>query len=183
MKRPALIFADSMSDWWSDGVEWSWRWDAIQEMAKSPQHRFVVLTKKPDCLTLADANWWPSNAWLGVSITSGADWWRWEALAKLPSHIHKFVSVEPLLGPGVGTRLYGQPPLPEWVIAGPQSGAGAVRVDAEWQQAIRNSCIERWHVALSPIPLFEKPGLPIHPPIRQMPADLAGVFRKGGLTL
>jgi protein gp37 len=179
-KRPALIFADSMSDWWSPGVEWAWLISVMGSMQDSPQHRFVVLTKRPDLITDMTVFVWPPNAWLGVSITSGADWWRWEALARLPQSIHKFISVEPLLGPGVATRLYGQPPWPEWVIVGPQSGPGAAPVEDIWQSNIRAVCIEHC-LDFPPIPLFEKSGLPMQPPIRQMPPELKAVFRKGGV--
>lgn len=179
VKKPALIFADSMSDWWSDGVKRQWRADATTAMANAPQHRFVVLTKRPEQIGKWDIEYWPPNAWLGVSITSGADWWRWEVLAKLPGHIHKFISVEPLLGRGVGAQIQARHRVvrqyPEWVIVGPQSGPDAVPVDDIWQMDIRYAC------ATESIPLFEKSGLPIQPPIRQMPADLKAVFRKGGV--
>lgn len=180
MKKPALIFADSMSDPWSPGVELQWRSLLIQTMREAPQHRFVVLTKRPDLIHPYTPIGWPSNAWLGASITSGEDWWRWEALAKLPERIHKFISVEPLLGPGVrhkmmGRAFYDYAP-PSWLIVGPMSGQNAVEVVPEWQNIIREACAQNC------IPLFEKPGLPLQPAIRQMPPDLAAVFRKGGLV-
>jgi len=147
-------------------------------MVDAPQHRFIVLTKRPERIDpLRDMIGWPSNAWLGVSITSGEDWWRWESLAKLPEHIHMFISVEPLLGGGIAVRIhdalkYGAP-TPEWLILGPQSGPDAIKPFDTWQFLIRDEC--DWGA----IPLFEKPHLPLQPAIRQMPADLASVFRKG----
>jgi len=177
MKRPALIFADSMSDWWSPGVRQEWRDYAIIAMSGSLQHRFVVLTKRPECITDDDVERWPSNAWLGVSITSGADWWRWDALVTLPERIHKFISAEPLLGGGIAVRIrealkYGAP-VPGWLILGPQSGPDAVKPVDTWQRLLRDEC--DWGA----IPLFEKANLPLQPAIRQMPADLESVFRKG----
>lgn len=178
MKKPAVIFADSMSDWWSEGVDPWWRIRAVWTMVQSPQHQFVVLTKRPDLIVHDEDNiHWPPNAWLGVSITSGEDWWRWEALAKLPERIHKFISVEPLLGAGVAGRLKDaeetHTALPEWVIVGPQSGSGAAKPVEAWQFTIRDMT---YHLG---IPLFEKPHLPLQPPVRQMPRELAMVFRKG----
>jgi protein gp37 len=183
--NPALIFADSMSDWWSDGVDPIWRYSAISAMrvafggyGAGARSRFVVLTKRPECILPEEVERWPSNAWLGVSITSGEDWWRWEALAKLPERIQKFISVEPLLGPGVGASLLGavaDKRVPAWVVLGPLSGPGEKPRVVEWQEVIRGCC------QFAGIPLFEKSGLPIQPPIRQMPPDLAAVFRKGGL--
>lgn len=103
--RPSIVFADSMSDWWSPGVDPLWQWRATDMMANAPQHRFIVLTKRPELIESLDLQGWPINAWLGVSITSGADWWRWESLARLPERIHKLISVEPLLGPGVAEQI------------------------------------------------------------------------------
>lgn len=175
VKKPALIFADSMSDWWSEGVDQTWRFVAMNHMYLAPQHRFVVLTKRPERITPHDEGVWPSNAWLGVSITSGEDWWRWEALAKLPERIHKFVSVEPLMPVAmVGQRVGATEVAPSWVIVGPMSGPGAVHPFQSDVSLIREACAAR------DIPLFEKPNLPIQPAIRQMPPDLAAVYRKRG---
>jgi protein gp37 len=177
MKKPALIFADSMSDWWSEGVKRQWRADATTAMGDAPQHRFVVLTKRPEKIGKWDIEYWPTNAWLGVSITNGEDWWRWEALERLPERIHKFISAEPLLGGGIAVRIrealkYGAP-VPGWLILGPQSGPDAVKPVDTWQRLLRDEC--DWGA----IPLFEKANLPLQPAIRQMPADLESVFRKG----
>ena len=172
-RRPAVVFADPFADWWSPGVKPEWRWDAIAGMSIVPHHRFVVLTKNPRHILGGDVKRWPSNAWLGVSITSGADWWRWEALASLPGHIHKLVSVEPLLSFGIGAELLKEQVVPEWICIGPQSGPGAVIPDATWQDMIRFAACDEWN-----IPLFEKFGLPLQPPVRQLPQELLNVFRK-----
>ena len=194
IKKPALVFADSMSDLWGPGIDPEWRNLIRHGMALAPWHQFVILTKRPDLITRWDVDCWLDNAWLGVSITSGKDWWRWEALATLPEDIHKLVSVEPLLGPldirarmqptgeairgGLwhGTGHY-QGQNMELVIVGPQSGPGVIPVDPTWQQSIRDAC------ATLAIPLFEKFGLPLQPPVRQMPAELKAVFQKGGLDI
>ncbi len=183
VRKPALIFADSMADRWSPGVAFTWRFRVYAAMFVAPWHRFVVLTKRPDLIIGADLGEWPPNAWLGVSITSGADWWRWEALAKLPEHIHKMVSVEPLLGDGVAARMYGQPPWPEWVIVGPldKCAFNPTVNSVRRVEEIRAACMNR-PIGLPSIPLFEKPGLSMIPPIRQMPQELKAVYRKGGLN-
>jgi protein gp37 len=183
-QKPGIVFADPMADPWSDGMEQRWRDELLiacsDHPGLKPAHRFIILTKRPERITVADTKWMMGNLWLGVSITSGADWWRWEALAALPEHIHKFVSVEPLLERGVGTWIRSRHHVvrkyPEWVVVGSQSGKDAVLVDEEWQGDIRYAC------GMEDIPLFEKAGLPIVPAIRQMPADLASVFQKGGLS-
>ena len=180
--KAGVVFADSMSDWWSPGVEQDWRTRAFRTMDGMgdpvPAHQFVLLTKRPERITDEDIHWLGRNIWLGVSITSGADWWRWEALASLPGHIHKLVSVEPLLSFGIGAELLKEQVVPEWIIVGPQSGPGAVIPDATWQDMIRFAACDEWN-----IPLFEKFGLPLQPPVRQMPAELKAVFQKGGLDI
>jgi protein gp37 len=190
VRRPAVIFCDSMADWWSPGVDPRWVGKALAVMQDCTgidsdgegyaDHRFVVLTKRPDRIDQWDADWMArTGVWLGVSITSGADWWRWEALAKLPIE-HRFISVEPLLG-AVAYQLMEAPwregwVKPKWVIVGPMSGKGAFPVAPVWQRLLREACDTRH------LPLFEKAGLPLQPPIRQMPAELKAVFRKGGLN-
>jgi len=175
-RMPGIIFADSMADWWSPGVEQAWRTLALAGMTWACQHRYVVLTKRPDLIPELDALQWVQEAWLGVSITCGEDWWRWQTLAALETKAHKFISVEPLLGPGVGERMsWSAIPgwhIPELVIVGPQSGRDAKRVDVAWQRSIRRTCGD------ASIPLFEKAGLPLTPAIRQMPPSLAAVFQK-----
>ena len=191
-QKPGIVFADPFADPWSDGVRQEWRDELLIACSDhpnlKPEHRFVLLTKRPERITEADTKWMGGNLWLGVSITSGEGWHLWETLAKLPApglrssagSIHKFVSVEPLLDQGVGTKLSFSyrtgHVMPQWVIVGPQSGLHSQPVDMVWQGMIRQAC------EAAVIPLFEKAGLPLTPAVRQMPPALASVFRKGGLT-
>jgi len=82
--RPRVIFIGSMSDpategrWlYLDGTERgkgrvagdSWVQDMISDFCRNlPQHRFILLTKKPQNLI----NDWPPNVWIGVSVADHA---------------------------------------------------------------------------------------------------------------
>jgi protein gp37 len=57
-----------------------------------------------------------SNVWLGVSIETMKNIWRWDELKKVPAKI-RFVSIEPLL-----ENFDVFPDLPDCVIIGGESG-------------------------------------------------------------
>ena len=142
-KKPSRIFVDSMSDiaYWK--LEWIRR--AITKMTDCPQHTFLILTKNP----IVYKNYeWPSNCWLGVSITRFEDRWR---VYLLHNTVHKndfkFVSIEPLLDNIVSDYNY----LVDWVIVGVETGRkNAFNPRKETIQEIVDSC-KRYK-----IPLFMK---------------------------
>ncbi len=184
-QKPGVVFADPFADPWSEGVEQAWRDELLIACSDHPNlkpaHQFVILTKRPERITEADTRRMRGNLWLGVSITSGAEWGRWETLAALKTNAHKFISMEPLLGEGVGYAIAEEPDriggmLPEWCVLGSLSGKDAVPPKEGFQASIRYICREY------NIPLFEKDNkrnpLPLQPLIRQMPAELAAVFQK-----
>lgn len=120
------IFLDSMSDWFSKGVEHNWISEVIRTVSQKPEHTFPVLTKRPDLIALTDI---PSNLWLGVSLTNNADRWRLDSLREKVNG-HKFVSIEPLQGPVDEADLDEL----EWVIVGAETGnhKGRIKPKAEW---------------------------------------------------
>lgn len=95
-KKPSLIFADSMSDTFGEGVYPPWRFDILETMRKCPQHVFQDLTKRPDLIPRYD---YPPNLWVGVSIEGN----RWDRVTTLGRALqaygipHGFVSIEPFL--------------------------------------------------------------------------------------
>lgn len=118
-KKPRLIFVNSMSDLFHEGVPDSFIDRVFAVMALSPQHTFQVLTKRPERMSrylwsaerrvasLAgystnEGDWykWPlKNVWLGVSIEDQktADE-RIPLLLQTPAAV-RWLSAEPLLGP------------------------------------------------------------------------------------
>lgn len=121
-KRPARIFANSMSDPFHPDVddETVDKLFAVMELAH--WHEYQVLTKRPDRMcTYAQARWPLQNVWLGTSVEDGK-----RARERIPalqdtSAAVRFLSAEPLLEP------LGYFPLDgiHQVIVGGESGPGA----------------------------------------------------------
>jgi protein gp37 len=137
-KIPSRIFLNSMSDWFSQGVNPDWIHQIIDAVAEVPEHIFLVLTKRPEKLWILKAFGMeslelPANLWFGVSVTKQKDAWRIQELVKTLPDTHKFVSFEPLHGPV-------DPDLSriEWVIIGAESGKrkGKIKPKMEWVEGI-----------------------------------------------
>jgi len=110
--------------------------EMVNLQRECPQHRFQVLTKRPERLAELAGRLCPSpNVWLGVSVENAKYRSRIEHLRRVPAKV-RFLSIEPLLGP-VGTlKLEGI----HWVIVGGESGHGARPMDAEWVRDVREQC-------------------------------------------
>lgn len=117
IKKPSRIFADSMSDFWSDGVKQIWRNKIYDAMKESEHHTFFVLTKKPQKITKEDIKRIPKNMWLGVSIARFTDRWRLTSLVSRYSG-KTFVSVEPILDDIISEYVY----IADWIILGGLTG-------------------------------------------------------------
>lgn len=85
--------------------------DAWEVMYQAQQHKFLVLTKRPEMAAGPMHEWLsedPSvgifspgvlpNVWLGATVESQAQMWRVEQLLQIPAAGH-WVSLEPCLGP------------------------------------------------------------------------------------
>jgi protein gp37 len=115
VKKPSLIFADSMSDFWDKKVEQEWRDEVYNIMNNTPQHTYFLLTKQPQ--RIRDIKKIPDNCFVGVSITCFNDRCR---IANLLSKDikHRFVSLEPLLDNIVSDYIY----CVDWIILGCVTG-------------------------------------------------------------
>jgi protein gp37 len=141
-KRPRVVFVNSMSDLFQDGVPDVFIAQVYRVMHESPRHTFQILTKRPGRMASTLGRWteavwplaeicdppvpgmkWPlPNVWLGTSVETQK--WANVRIPKLldtPAAV-RFVSVEPMLGPV---------DLSEWVSpararrdAGVESSAG-----------------------------------------------------------
>ena len=121
VKKPSLIFADSMSDFWGKGVRRDWRDEVYNVMNQTRQHTYFLLTKQPQKIT--DMHYEiPENCFVGVSVTCFDDRWRVPKLiTNTGEHVKHFVSVEPLLDNIVSDYIY----LVDWVIVGCLTGVGS----------------------------------------------------------
>lgn len=147
-KGAKRIFINSMSDTFHisiDALTIS-RW--IDTMRASADIQFQILTKRSarmiEFVDAYEANFreMPQNVWLGVSVESSKQLYRIKDLQKLPAHIIKFISFEPLLEniPLSDLNLDGI----DWVIVGGESDAREPRpMDPDWAWAIQNQCVEK----------------------------------------
>jgi len=146
--KPQAVFVGSMTDmmgeWWTrDDIN-----AVIEECHLASQHTFLWLTKNPG--RYADFIW-PSNCWLGATVTGPEDLQR-------ASHLYltgqpTFISLEPLLAPldldsinsDFSTEAHPGRVVPwhdyiKQVIAGCQTGPGALPADPAWFKSLKEQC-------------------------------------------
>lgn len=156
-KKPRRVFVNSMSDLFHPVVDDDFIEDVFRVMARTPQHTYMVLTKRPEQMRAwfegYDAVRPLPNVWLGVSVENqkAADE-RIPMLLGTPAAV-RFVSCEPLLGPVKLVKWlpsydpmqhYARPVHEEkldWVIAGGESGPGARPMHPDWARGLRDACV------------------------------------------
>lgn len=109
LKQPSRIFLGSMGDLFDDAFPDEFRDRVFATVASASWHTFLLLTKQPKemrsywratlPLQTMPVRFAPSNLWLGVTVTNQAD-----ADERIPLLLdtpaaHRFVSVEPMMGP------------------------------------------------------------------------------------
>jgi protein gp37 len=148
---PRMVFVNSMSDLFQDGVTDDYILAVARVMEAANWHTFQVLTKRPERLQrLLSTNLnfaaGLAHIWWGVSVEDrryGCP--RIEVLRKAPASV-RFLSIEPLLEDLGPLDLHGI----DWVIVGGESGPGARPIRREWVESIRRQC------RASKIPFFFK---------------------------
>lgn len=140
---PRMIFVNSMSDLFHDGVPEEYIERVCQVMSLAKWHTFQVLTKRSARLSKLLSSRLRRFAemqhiWWGVSVENRKHGLpRIDDLRNTPAFV-RFLSVEPLLE-GLGSlNLAGV----SWVIVGGESGPGARPIEAEWVRSIRDQCRE-----------------------------------------
>jgi len=135
-KKPQMVFVDSMSDLFHEGVPVEFIHKAFAVMRQASWHTFQVLTKRSQrLLELNQTIKWPQNVWMGVTVENGDYTFRLDHL-KQTAALVKFLSLEPLLGPLQNLDLSGI----DWVIVGGESGPGARPMSEEWVVNVRDQC-------------------------------------------
>jgi protein gp37 len=149
--KPSMIFVNSMSDLFHEGVDDDYIVAVTRVMQRAEWHHFQVLTKRAERLrdllrTKLQFATGLRHIWWGVSVENlkqGVP--RIAHLRQAPAAV-RFLSIEPLLE-DVGTiDLRGI----NWVIVGGESGAGARPMKREWVMSIRDQC------ARADVPFFFK---------------------------
>ncbi len=169
-RRPRRIFVNSEGDLFHEDAPNHWIDRVVGVMHRSPQHSFLVLTKRAERMHsycrrtpartmlrlqspyLYGLERWPlPNVWIGVSAEDQRRAQeRLPLLRDTPAAL-RFLSAEPLLGPLdlpaiLGPKLAGL----DWVIAGGESGPGARAPDPDWFRRLRDDC------AAAGVPFFFK---------------------------
>ena len=138
MRRPRMIFVDSMSDLFHEEVPCDFIQDVFAVIAQATWHRFQVLTKRAErLLQLSENLSWPRNLWMGVTVEAQEYQHRIQCLRSTRAAV-KFLSLEPLLTPIPALDLSGI----DWVIVGGESGPGARPMAPEWVRDVRDQCRE-----------------------------------------
>jgi len=136
-RQPRTIFVNSMSDLFHRDVPDEFILRVFDIMARCPQHRFQVLTKRADRLQRLDRKLrWPENVWMGISVEDARRTSRIDALRETAAAV-KFLSLEPLIGPLPSLNLE----KIDWVIAGGESGPKARPMEPEWVLDIHDQCL------------------------------------------
>jgi len=138
-RTPKIIFVNSMSDLFQEGVPLEFIKEVFRVMNSCPQHTFQILTKRPEIAAkLAPQLLWSKNIWMGTSIEDSRFVCRVQELRKIKAHV-RFLSLEPLIGPIPNLPLTGI----DWIIVGGESGPGAREMRGEWVRKIRDRCLAR----------------------------------------
>lgn len=138
---PKVVFVNSMSDLFQDGVPDEYIALVTGIMETANWHTYQVLTKRPERMRellsgpLRSAARSP-HIWWGVSVEDpiyGIP--RVGVLRETPAAV-RFLSIEPLLKDLGTVDLAGV----HWVIVGGESGPGARPMEVDWVQSIRHQC-------------------------------------------
>ena len=137
-RKPTIWFVNSMSDLFHPKVPFAFIKQIFETIAETPQHRYQILTKRPERMEAFFANQSvPSNAWLGTSVEDreyGVP--RISVLRRIDSRV-RFLSIEPLLEDVGNLNLLGI----AWVIVGGESGPNARPMKLEWARSVRDQCL------------------------------------------
>ena len=194
-RKPRWVFCGSMTDLWTDEppiqLEY-WRHQIFEVMAATPQHDYIILTKRPDRIRFDEmwmqqglSHWDGANLVIGVSVTKQDETHRIQTLLY---KLHKFqrevpdrinfrpriaVSFEPLLEFQCFDGLEYVIPDLDWVIVGAATGYVKRMYAAQDVSFAANQIVSEAH--RRDIPVFVKPALepqlPVHwRQLRQHPA-------------
>lgn len=140
-KSPRMIFVNSMSDLFHEGVPDEYIESVVEVMTKANWHTYQVLTKRSErmrelLVTKLRFGASQQHIWWGVSVENkqyGLP--RIGHLRRAPATV-RFLSIEPLLEDIGFLDLSGI----HWVIVGGESGYGARPMSKEWVISIRSQC-------------------------------------------
>ncbi|HYR43410.1 MAG TPA: phage Gp37/Gp68 family protein [Terriglobia bacterium] len=139
--KPRMIFVNSMSDLFHEGVPDEYILSVADIMRLANWHTYQVLTKRADRLqgllsTRLRAHAELEHIWWGVSVEDKRHGLpRIDKLRQTPASM-RMLSIEPLLEDLGSVDFSGI----SWVIVGGESGSGARPMDAAWVTSLRDQC-------------------------------------------
>jgi protein gp37 len=140
-RKPKMIFVNSMSDLFQEGVPDDYVEDVARVMTAAKWHTFQVLTKRSERMRdllntrIGFAAKQP-HIWWGVSVENQKHGLPRIDHLRQSSAVQRFLSIEPLLE-DIGTiNLDGI----NWVIVGGESGTKARPMDISWARSIQLQC-------------------------------------------
>lgn len=161
-KKPQRIFVNSMSDLFHADVPFSFVDEVIRTIRQTPQHTYIVLTKRAKRMSnyFTEMACVPRNLIIGVSCSNQSEVDRDVPILLATPAACRCVSLEPLLGP-VDMRIEDEEtgtlyntltgefsgndstgPKINWVIVGGETGANARPMHPEWVRTVRDQCKE-----------------------------------------
>lgn len=140
-RTPKMIFVNSMSDLFQDGVPDDYVEAVARVMTEAKWHTFQILTKRSERMRdLLDTKIHfaakQPHIWWGVSVENRKHGLPRVDHLRQSSAQHRFLSIEPLLE-NLGTINLDEI---NWVIVGGESGPKARSMDLAWVRQIRQQC-------------------------------------------
>jgi protein gp37 len=139
------VFCASLADVFDNQVPQEWRDDLFRLIRATPKLDWLFLTKRPQNIaTMLPADWGEGypHVWLGITAEDEERYrMRWPILSRIPAVV-RFVSYEPAIAPLGSIDIGKADCLPDWIICGGESGAGARRMKPAWARAVRDECAE-----------------------------------------
>lgn len=137
-----VVFVNSMSDLFQDGVPDEYVVAVAKVMALTPWHTYQVLTKRAERMrAMLDTKLRFAgrlgHIWWGVSVEDRKHGLPRVGQLREANARVRFLSIEPLL------EGLGEFDLHEihWAIVGGESGPGARRMDPEWVEEVKRACL------------------------------------------
>ena len=143
--KPGRIFVNSMSDLFHENIPFEFITEVMHEMDRNKQHTYLILTKRPERMVEYFGEVYydctlPSHVWFGTSIENRRWTRRAATLVWMRSFAaHIFLSLEPLLE-SLAPFDWLHDNVPDWIIAGGESGPHFRRADEQWFKEIRDFC-------------------------------------------
>jgi len=136
------VFCASMADVFEDRRDLDEHRDRLWQIIRSTPHLdWLLLTKRPENFGMLKINDDARhNVWLGVTAATQEHYdLRWPLLAKEEAAV-RFISAEPIRGDLELLADIPRVPLPDWIIVGGESGAGARPTNVEFVMNLVAKC-------------------------------------------